>query len=110
VQQLKSLCGYLATSGGDTGEIARGTIEARYHARLDGVAGHRENDRDCLRRRLGGLRPSNSHDNNHRHMPANKIGQRRLRADNVLGGVNGHVAAHNTTAAQSLRLSSFEIS
>jgi hypothetical protein len=44
VQQLKALSGQLGTNVGDAGEIARGTIEARYHANLDGVAGYRENE------------------------------------------------------------------
>jgi hypothetical protein len=32
--------------------FAQGTIKARYHAKLDGVADHRKNKRDGLRRRL----------------------------------------------------------
>jgi hypothetical protein len=35
VQQLMALSGQLSTDGGDAGEIARGTIEARFRARLD---------------------------------------------------------------------------
>jgi hypothetical protein len=77
VQHLKALSGQLGTEAGDAGEIAGGTIEARYHANLYGVAAHHENDRDGLRRRLGGLRRCNSHDSNLRHMLANEIGGER---------------------------------
>jgi hypothetical protein len=55
VQHLKALSGQLGTDGGEAGEIARRTIEARYQARLDGVASYSETDRDSLRRRLGDL-------------------------------------------------------
>jgi hypothetical protein len=98
VQQLKALSGQLGTDGGEAGEIARGTIEARYQAHLDGVDGYPENDGDSLRRRLDDLRCCNSHDSNNRHMLANEIGgERRQPVTIALAGLNGHVAAHDVT-------------
>jgi len=70
-----------------------------------------ESARYGLRCRLRGLGRSNPHGDNHRHLPANEIGgERRQPVNTTLAGLNGHVAAHNTTAAKDLRLSSFEIS
>jgi hypothetical protein len=98
VQQLKSLSSYLITDEGYAGEIAPGTIEAPYHASLDRVDGHPKNDRDGLRRRLGGSRRINSRGNNHRHMPANEIGsERRQLVRATFAAFNGHVASHNVT-------------
>ena len=50
----KALWYDLGPDGGDAGEIAGGTIEARYEAERDGVGAHSKNDRDALRRGLGG--------------------------------------------------------
>jgi hypothetical protein len=98
VQHLQALSGYFIMERGDPREIARGTIEARYHANLDGVVSHHENNRDSLCRRLRGKRRTSPHGDNHSYMPANKISSdRRLLADMVPGGVNGHVAARDIT-------------
>ena len=48
VQQRKALWGDLGTDAGDAGEIAGGTIEARYEAECDGVGAYSKNDGDGL--------------------------------------------------------------
>src|SRR5215472_13289820 len=73
VQQLKTLCSNFGRQYGDAGHIAPRMVEARYKALLYGVSARSENNRDCLRGRLGGLRSSACGGHDHRHRSANEF-------------------------------------
>jgi hypothetical protein len=74
-QHLELLGGELDCKDGSAGEVAARPIEARHQAKFDRIGADNKNDRDCLRRGLGGERARCTEQRcNHGNLSMNQIG------------------------------------
>jgi hypothetical protein len=78
MHEFDALRSHFDRKAGYTRDITAGTVEASYETDFDRVGTEKENDRDCLRRRLGRRqRWGSAAGYDHRHASSDQIGYER---------------------------------